>query len=107
MSFERHLIYVCVAPFLLSFREYRQYLDGAIAGSCADDIGMALGRLEVIVLFFRLFGGFRLVPFLALAEFILLVSVCATSRWNVDMIRAFLGRVVLHWTRTSIRDTAK
>ena len=93
-------------PLLWSFR---RYLASTVTRSCADDIGMALRRLEVIALVFKLFEDFRSVSLLTLkpAKCVLITTVCATRKWNVDMIRAFLRRVVPAWSGISIRDSAK
>ena len=48
-------------PLLWSFR---RYLIGSVTRSCADDIGMALRRLEVLALVFELFEVSRLVSLL-------------------------------------------
>ena len=91
-----------IDPLLCSFR---RYLVGTITRTCADDIGMAWRRLEVLALVFKLFEDFGLVSLLTLkpAKCVLITSVCATSTWNVDMIRAFLRRNVPAWTSIKTR----
>ena len=93
-------------PLLWSFR---RYLTGTVTRSCADDIGMALRRLEVLALVFKLSEDFRLVSLLTLkpTKCVLMSSVWATSRWIIDLIRAFLCRVVPACLGIAIRDTAK
>ena len=63
----------------------------------------------MLSLVYKLFEDFRLVSLLTLkpAKCVLITSVCATTKWNVDMIRAFLRRQVPAWTSINIKDCAK
>lgn len=85
-----------IDPLRVSFR---RYLIGTTTRSCADDIGMALRRLEVIGLVFKLSKDFRRISFLTFkpAKCVLIKPFCVTSKWKVDMIKAFLRRVVPAW----------
>lgn len=99
------LIWV-IDPLLWSFG---RYLIGTVTRSCADDIDMALRRLEVLALVFKFFDDFSLVSLLTFkpVKCVLITTVCATCKWNVDMIRASLRRNVPAWTGTNIKDCAK
>ena len=84
-------------------------MSGTVIRTYVDDIGMALRRLEVLALVFKLFEDFTLVSLLTLqpAKCVLIISVCGISRWNVDMIGAFVRRDVPAWTNIDIKVCAK
>ena len=70
---------------------------------------MALRLLEDIALVFKLLEDFDKVSLLTLkpAQCVILAFVCTNSDWNLDMIRAFLRRVVPLCVSTAIKDCAK
>ena len=95
-----------VDPLLWSFK---RYLTGTLTRACADDVGMALRKLEMLALVYRMFEDYRRVSNLTLkpAKCILITTVCKSSSWNHDMIRAFLRRNVPGWANIIIKDSAK
>ena len=63
----------------------------------------------MLSLVYKIFEDFRCVSQLTLkpAKCILITTVCKSSNWNHDMIRAFLRRNVPGWANIIIRDSAK
>jgi hypothetical protein len=100
------LFVLVVDPLLWMFRTQ---MSEALVRACADDVGMALRRLDSLALLYKIFEDYRKATNLTLkaAKCVLVVTVCKLSGWNVDMIRAWLRRRVPGWKDMKIQDAAK
>ena len=100
------LFVLVIDPLLWSFKKK---LSSTVIRTCADDIGMALRRLDELCLIAKIFYDFECASNLKLKpkKSILIPTVFKLSNWNLDMVRAWLRRAVPHWENLIIRDSAK
>ena len=100
------LFVLVIDPLLWAFKKK---LSSTVIRTCADDIGMALRRLDELCLIAKLFQDFEAASNLKLKpkKSILVPTVFELTKWNLDMIRAWLRRNVPHLEQLIVRDSAK
>ena len=100
------LFVLVIDPLLWSFK---RKLSSTVVRTCADDIGMALRRLDELCLIVKIFHDFEAASNLKLKpkKSILVPTVSKLSNWNVDMVRAWLRRFVPHWENLIICNSAR
>ena len=84
-------------------------LSSTIVRTCADDIGMALRRLDKLLIIAKIFDDFEQASNLHLkpAKSIMIPTVFKLSAWNLDMLRAWLRRNCPQWSEMIVRSSAK
>ena len=77
------LFVFAIDPLLWSFK---LKISSAVVRTCADDIGMALKRLDTLALLYKLFHDFKSASNLTLkpSKTIIIHTVTKNSNWNND-----------------------
>jgi hypothetical protein len=100
------LFVFAIDPLLWSFK---LKISSAVVRTCADDIGMALKRLDTLALLYKLFHDFKSASNLTLkpAKTIIIHTVTKHSNWNNDWIHRWLRRYIPQWQYMIIKDSSK
>ena len=100
------LFVLVIDPLLWAFKAK---LSSTIIRTCADDIGMALRKLEELCLVYKIFSDFEQATNLHLkpSKSIIIPTVFKLSNWNLDMLRAWLRRNVPKWVDLVVRSSSK
>jgi len=100
------LFVFAIDPLLWSFKVK---ISSAVVRTCADDIGMALKRLDMLALLYKLFHDFKSASNLTLKppKTIIIHTVTKNSNWNNDWIKRWLRRFIPQWQYMIIKDSSK